>query len=215
VATAVSKTVAIMVNGRVNRLIESSRLAVDRDLQQRLLGVGRHSQAELEIDAEANDDVAAGSASPRPLSLAPRRIYISNPTLPTRWSQPTPIARIESSARTLSSGVLRLQEAARPRATRKRREAPDRRRARRRHAGYQGRGTQIHPRHRRRQRVTCAPRRRLDQWQASSCDVSAQEIALNHARGGGAVFGPDRGTSVAAMAEAFANWLRPKPTSSA
>jgi uncharacterized protein (UPF0261 family) len=42
----------------------------------------------------------------------------------------------------------------------------------------------------------------------SSCDVSAQEIALNHARGGGAVFGPDRGTSVTAMAEAFANWLR-------
>src|SRR4029077_10653357 len=35
VATAVSKNVAIMVNGRVNRLIESSRLASDRDLQQR------------------------------------------------------------------------------------------------------------------------------------------------------------------------------------
>ncbi|HTE93615.1 MAG TPA: ABC transporter ATP-binding protein, partial [Bradyrhizobium sp.] len=115
VATAVSKTVAIMVNGRVNRLIESSRLAADRDLQQRLLGVGRHSQAELEIDAEAKDDVAAGSASPRSPSSAPRRVYISNPTLPTRWSQPAPIARIESSARTLSSGVLRLQEAGRPR----------------------------------------------------------------------------------------------------
>src|SRR3984893_13698014 len=43
VATAVSKNVAIMVNGRVNRLIESARLAADRDLQQRLLGVGLHS----------------------------------------------------------------------------------------------------------------------------------------------------------------------------
>src|SRR5258708_14013550 len=92
VATAVSKTVAIMVNGRVNRLIESSRLAADRDLQQRLLGVGRHSQAELEIDAEANDAVAAGSASPPPLSLAPRRISISHPTLPTRGAQPAPNA---------------------------------------------------------------------------------------------------------------------------
>ncbi|MCJ9706084.1 Tm-1-like ATP-binding domain-containing protein, partial [Bradyrhizobium sp. SHOUNA76] len=42
----------------------------------------------------------------------------------------------------------------------------------------------------------------------SSCDVSAQEIALNHGRGGSAVFGPDRGTAVTAMADAFASWLR-------
>src|ERR1700678_4323417 len=32
VATAISKNVAIMVNGRVNRIIESTRLAADRDL---------------------------------------------------------------------------------------------------------------------------------------------------------------------------------------
>ena len=42
----------------------------------------------------------------------------------------------------------------------------------------------------------------------STCDVSAQEIALNHGRGGSAVFGSDRGASVTAMADAFANWLR-------
>jgi uncharacterized protein (UPF0261 family) len=42
----------------------------------------------------------------------------------------------------------------------------------------------------------------------STCDVSAQEIALNHGRGGSSVFGADRGASVAAMAEAFAKWLR-------
>src|SRR6202166_182170 len=56
VATAVSKNVAIMVNGRVNRVIESSRLASDRDLQQRLLGVGRYAEAESEIGAEAKED---------------------------------------------------------------------------------------------------------------------------------------------------------------
>src|ERR1700681_3651866 len=115
VATAVSKNVAIMVNGRVNRLIESSRLATDRDLQQRLLGVGRHSAAEPEIDAETNENTAAGPAAPRPSMLAPTRVYISNPSPPTRWSQPVPIARIEAGARTLSAGVLRLQEAVRPR----------------------------------------------------------------------------------------------------
>ena len=52
VATAVSRNVAIMVNGRVNRLIDSARLASDRDLQQRLLGVGRHADAEPDINAE-------------------------------------------------------------------------------------------------------------------------------------------------------------------
>src|ERR1700719_4039062 len=79
VATAVSKNVAIMVNGRVNRLIESSRLATDRDLQQRLLGVGRHAAAEPEIDAEAKDDAASRAVPPRSPSLAPVRVYVSNP----------------------------------------------------------------------------------------------------------------------------------------
>ena len=45
VATTISENVAIMVNGRVNRIIELRRLAADRELQQRLLGVGRHSDA--------------------------------------------------------------------------------------------------------------------------------------------------------------------------
>ena len=43
VATAVARDVAIMVNSRVNRMIESARQVSDRELQQRLLGVGRHS----------------------------------------------------------------------------------------------------------------------------------------------------------------------------
>src|SRR5580693_5293079 len=115
VATAVSKTVAIMVNGRVNRLIESSRLASDRDLQQRLLGVGRHAEAGPEIDAQTNGDAAARPAARQPSALAPTRVYISNPSPPTRWSQPVPIARIEAGARTLSSGVLKLTESVRPR----------------------------------------------------------------------------------------------------
>jgi len=61
VATAVSKQVAIMVNGRVNRVIDSARLASDRDLQQRLLGVGRHSTAdETEVDVEVDpNDLSA------------------------------------------------------------------------------------------------------------------------------------------------------------
>src|ERR1700680_3994544 len=75
VATAVSKNVAIMVNGRVNRVIESSRLASDRDLQQRLLGVGRYAEAESEIGAEAKEDSRARPAAPRSPGMAPTRIY--------------------------------------------------------------------------------------------------------------------------------------------
>src|SRR5690349_15543099 len=51
VATAISKNVAIMVNGRVNRIIDSARLAADRELQQRLLGVGVHVGREADVEA--------------------------------------------------------------------------------------------------------------------------------------------------------------------
>ena len=209
VATAISRTVAIMVNGRVNRLIDSARLASDRDLQQRLLGVGRHSQVEPESGLEAKDAAAERLSTSRAPGSAPTRIYISNPTLPTRWSQPVPIARIESGARTLSAGVLRLEETGRPR-----REAEAAR-------SYgppavlvvgtlDTKGEEL--RFIREIVAASGLRARLvdvsTSGRLSSCDVSAQEIALNHPRGGSAVFGQDRGASVTAMAEAFATWLR-------
>ena len=93
VACSVSEQVAIMVNGRINRVIESSSLAGDRGLQQALLGVGRHAHEE---SPEAN----AGEGGGRPTRVGPSRIYLSNPTIPTRWSKPTPAKVIERSART-------------------------------------------------------------------------------------------------------------------
>ncbi|KRR11379.1 ABC transporter permease [Bradyrhizobium jicamae] len=211
VATAISKNVAIMVNGRVNRIIDSARLAADRELQQRLLGVGVHG-AEPELDIAAADARAeTRPAPPRAPSAAPVRIYISNPTLPTRWSQPIPIARIENAARTLSVGVTRIEDAAR-----QKRQA--------------GAGVQTVPgppvvlvvgtldtkgeelRFIRDVLAGQGLRTRLvdvsTSGKLSTCDVSAQEIALNHGRGGSSVFGADRGASVSAMADAFANWLR-------
>src|SRR5262245_32839649 len=92
VATAVSRNVAIMVNGRVNGTVESGRLAADRDLQQRLLGVGVHGETEPDIEATETRPDAAPAPQRAPGS-APIRIYVSNPTLPTRWSQPVPIGR--------------------------------------------------------------------------------------------------------------------------
>ena len=60
-----------------------------------------------EPEAEAPDAAARLRAAPRRRRRArgPTRVYISNPTPPTRWSQPAPIARIEAAARTLSVGV--------------------------------------------------------------------------------------------------------------
>ena len=207
VATAVSRNVAIMVNGRINRIIDSARLAADRELQQRLLGVGLHAELEPDLDIPASGPEAKPVPAPR--RDGPVRIYISNPTLPTRWSQPVPIARIEAAARTLSTQVARLDDTAR------RKREP---------VAAQTAGPPVvlvvgtldtkslelrfirdiiaeGGLHTRLVDVSTSGKH-------SSCDVSAQEIALNHGRGGSAVFGPDRGAAVTAMADAFASWLR-------
>jgi uncharacterized protein (UPF0261 family)/ABC-type branched-subunit amino acid transport system ATPase component len=210
VATAVSKNVAIMVNGRVNRIIESARLAADRDLQQGLLGVGMHAASEADVEAAAaNAEAEASAAPPRTPNRAPIRIFISNPTPPTRWSQPVPVARIEAAVRTLSTGITRIEDAAR-----KKRE-PSAQHA----SGPQvvlvvgtldTKGAELRfirdiiARNDLRTRLVDVS----TSGKLSTCDVSAQEIALNHGRGGSGVFGSDRGASVTAMADAFANWLR-------
>ncbi len=210
VATAVSRNVAIMVNGRINRIIDSARLAADRELQQRLLGVGLHALSDTDLDpAGATAAVEAGPAAPRPTGRGPVRIYVSNPTPPTRWSQPAPIARIEAAARTLSTGVARIETDARQR------REPSRLPA----AGppvmlivgtLDTKGDEL--RFIRDIIAGSGLRTRLvdvsTSGKASSCDVSAQEIALNHGRGGSSVFGTDRGASVTAMADAFVRWLR-------
>jgi len=208
VATAISRNVAIMVNGRINRIIDSSRLSADRDLQQRLLGVGVHAEigAGLETESVRPDTEPAPQRAP---SSAPIRIYVSNPTLPTRWSQPVSIPRIEAAARTLSTGVTRLEGNAR-----QRREA----------AAQQVSGPPVvlivgtldtkgaELRFIRDIIAQSGLRTRLVDVSTSgklaTCDVPAQEIALNHGRGGSGVFGADRGASVTAMAEAFAKWLQ-------
>jgi uncharacterized protein (UPF0261 family)/ABC-type branched-subunit amino acid transport system ATPase component len=207
VATAVSKNVAIMMNGRINRIIDSGRLSADRDLQQRLLGVGVHAEAEPEVEpAQARLNAPLPQRAP---GAGPIRIYVSNPKLPTRWSQPVPIPRIEAAARTLSTGATRLEGVSR---TRRELSAQP-------VSGppvvlivgtLDTKGAEL--RFIRDIIAESGLRTRLvdvsTSGKLSSCDVAAQEIALNHFGGGSSVFGPDRGVSVTAMAEAFAKWLR-------
>ena len=99
VATAVAEKVAIMINGRINRLMEAARLEADRELQQRLLGVGQHGQAEPAEEATAETTASQDERGPAK-SRGPIRVYNANPILPTRWSQPVPAAQIEAAART-------------------------------------------------------------------------------------------------------------------
>jgi uncharacterized protein (UPF0261 family)/energy-coupling factor transporter ATP-binding protein EcfA2 len=211
VATAISRQVAIMVNGRINRIIDSSRLAADRELQQRLLGVGQHASDDVADTAqEPPGGEPRQTRAPAPSRAPPAiKVYISNPSPPTRWSQPIPIGRIEARARTLSAAITSLDQAARQR--REQAAAPasgpavvlvvgtlDTKGEELRFIRDIIAGHGLHTR-----LVDLSTSGKL-----STCDVSAQEIALDHGRGGSSVFGTDRGASVHAMAEAFDRWLR-------
>ena len=122
VATAVSDDVAIMVNGRIHRIMDAAALAADRDLQQRLLGVGRHGAEGL-----APDDPGAPTAPDAPevrlvSGHGAGRVWMSNPVPPTRWSKPVPVASFEAAAAALA-GPRRPAEPPRRRSVRSRRRA--------------------------------------------------------------------------------------------
>ena len=206
VATTISENVAIMVNGRINRIVESRRLANDRELQQRLLGVGRHSEAELDQAGEPAQEAASHAPAAAKPSAAPIRIYVSNPSPPTRWSQPAPNGRIEASARIASVAPARIEAAPAPRAT----ALTSGPRVVIVAGALDTKGPEL--RFMRDLILGSGLRTRLVDVSTSgkpaTCDVTAQEIALNHGRGGSAVFGRDRGASITAMAEAFEGWIR-------
>ncbi|MDO9059009.1 MAG: Tm-1-like ATP-binding domain-containing protein, partial [Bradyrhizobium sp.] len=211
VATEISDTVAIMVNGRVNRVIEAARLAADRDLQQRLLGVGRHGHEAAELPADAANEPAGRRTAAPPRGDAPVRVYLSNPEVPTRWSPDVAAARIEASARTMTRAPVAAAIA-----------TSDRKVGR--SVGglnepfvavagtFDTKGEEL--------RFIAdiikaagLPVKLVDLSTAgriSGADVPPLEIALHHPRGSAGVFNADRGAAVAAMAEAFETWVKGK-----
>ena len=208
VACTIAENVAIMVNGRINRTLAAQELASDRELQQRLLGVGRHGHEDI---GESGTDQQITAASAAAAARGPTRIYMSNPKLPTRWSQPVPVAQIEAQARTSSASSLRA-------------------------SGVVPRMSGAHPTVEGNPYVIVAGtldtkgdelrfmrdilkaqglRVRLvdlsTSGKPSGADVPPIEVALNHPRGSAGIFTGDRGTSVAAMAQAFEAWIRRQP----
>lgn len=209
VATQMSDPVAIMVNGRVNRIIASATLAGDRELQQRLLGVGRHGHDETDAAQEPAAG-QGGAVRPAPTApLGPTRIYNANPVIPTRWSQPVSAAKIEAQARTVSRPTLATRNgepvgAIRPLAAAAAGEP---------YVVIAGtldtKGEEL--RYIRDLIRAEGLRTRLvdlsTSGRSAGGDVTPQQVALASARGSTGIASGDRGTAVAAMTEAFAAWL--------
>ncbi len=103
VATDVSESVAIMVNGQINRILPSGQLAADRELQQRLLGVGRHGDDEV-APGSASEEEKAGNNRNQAQGFRPH-LCLKPGDSPHAGLKPVPVARIEAAARTESSVV--------------------------------------------------------------------------------------------------------------
>ncbi|MEM9206969.1 MAG: ABC transporter permease [Pseudomonadota bacterium] len=201
VATAVSRETAIMVNGRINRTIDSAQLSADRDLQQSLLGVGRHAHDEDIALETATGEVDASKTQDN----GQRVIWLSNAEAPTRWSKPTPVKVIENTARVLTA-TPEMTSAS----TELRPLAP---------VGLpvvlvagtlDTKGEEL-----RFMRDIIAshgiPTRLVDLSTSgghSGADIPAYQVAAFHPRGAAGVFTNDRGESVAGMAVAFERWMR-------
>ncbi len=201
VACAVSEHVAIMVNGRIHRLLGSEVLSADRDLQQALLGVGRH----------AHDETPQAPSVQRPDEVpehkrGPLRVYVSNPTVPTRWSQPTPVRVIEGSARTVTEVSRRGAERVEPLAVRMRGGANAVLVA----GTLDTKGDELRF-VRDIIRAEGLPVNLVDlstSGKPSGAEVPPHAVAAFHPRGVSGVFTGDRGTAVAGMTIAFERWMR-------
>jgi uncharacterized protein (UPF0261 family)/ABC-type branched-subunit amino acid transport system ATPase component len=206
VATAIAEKVAIMINGRINRVMDAARLEADRELQQRLLGVGQ----QVEEPAEPLAQTPAPEPGARPPRVrGPVRVYLSNPTMPTRWSQPVPAAQIETAARTRTAApepsVVATAPAVELRPIARGGVAPVI------VAGtLDTKGAELRFI---RDRITAAGVRVTlvdlsTSGAPSPADVPPHHVAAYFRGGPNAVFTGDRGVAIAAMAEAFEVWIR-------
>ncbi len=201
VACSIAEHVAIMVNGKVNRVMDAGLLAGDRDLQQALLGVGRHAHDETPDDADASEEESRTEQDKRPTS---QRVYRSNPATPTRWSQDAPVRLIAQSARTVTAVA--------PPSAADTDLKP--------HIARHGtvlvcgtldtKGDEL--RYMRDIIKAAGVRTALvdlsTSGKPSGADFTPATVAGFHPRGASGVFTGDRGTAVAGMTQAFERWLR-------
>jgi len=202
VATSVSDSVAIMVNGRINRIMDAGELAKDRELQQRLLGVGRHGEeAEPVVEAAPSPASNGGEAKVFRVSRTGAddgsAVYRAN-QLPNRWGvRSAPSKTADVAAEESAPAVFAIPFAERIGRTALVVGTFDTKSAELRFISDRLRALNIHVR-----TVDLSTSGKI-----SRADVTPVQVAAMHPRGSSAVFSGDRGESVTAMAEAFGRWI--------
>ena len=215
VATRVSDHVAIMVNGRINRLMEARALATDRELQQRLLGVGRQDEEDNEPPPA---DPRGGSAEAllaevyrvergegAGTGLGASAEKLPDALLQNRWKMPaTSLRQSIVDASRPEQGNARIF--AIPFSERIGRTAIV--------AGtFDTKGRELKF-IRDRLKALGVATRTVDlstSGKLSTADVTPLQVASMHPGGTSTVFSADRGQAVTAMAEAFARWIAREP----
>ena len=235
VATAISEDVAIMVNGRIGRVLPARRLAADRTLQERLLGVGRHSHEDLapedlapedlDLPAEPAEAPAAAAAGPdgtpepqaaeateAPAEARSSLVYVP----PTRWSSAAWTrgeGPQEETPRPPAEAVPARPFDAKPEPLYAEPLTPlDALKGEEVYVAgtFDTKGAELRYL---RDRIAAQGLRvrTVDlstSGQPSSAEVPPHLVAAYHRGGASAVFSDDRGSAVRAMAEAFENWIR-------
>lgn len=228
VATSVSEDVAIMVNGRISRVMPAAQLANDRVLQERLLGVGRHSHDDMDVEVPAPeaappkvDAVAVPHADEQdegtdaaPAEKTERKTaYVP----PTRWSKARWSEAASGAGTATADGLAAPEQSVRPFDAAPEplfkephamvRRAPSKRVL---VAGtFDTKGAEL-------QYIrNCITQIGLPvltvdlstSGKPSAAMVPPHMVAAEHPRGASAVFSNDRGAAVRAMAEAFEIWI--------
>ncbi|MDI9350186.1 MAG: ABC transporter permease [Candidatus Symbiobacter sp.] len=222
VATGVSDQVAIMVNGRINRVIESKILAADRALQQRLLGVGTGSH---EDDAQSETDPSPQAQNPSDAQTVsahqiPRHFQLLRSDQGENFDPD--YGRVNRWGVHFGTAPSSAPKEAQPAAAAKPREfSPaflaqthlDQAKIAWVVGTFDTKGTELFWLRDYLRGLGVAVRS-LDlstSGAPSRCDVTPMMVASHHPRGADAVFNGDRGAAVAAMAEAFTRWVRQQP----
>src|SRR3984893_211904 len=195
-----------MVNGRVNRIMDAGDLARDRDLQQRLLGVGRHAEPEEPLPIVASAPrrrvahvcrVARQGVEPSDGIAEP--LYRAD-SLPTRWGVRIAPSRALTEAprpEAATREIFAIPIAARVGRTALVVGTFDTKGPELRYIGDRLRDVGIQVR-----TVDLSTSGKV-----SRADVSPMQVASMHPGGSNAVFSGDRGQAVGAMADAFARWI--------
>lgn len=202
VATSVSDRVGIMVNGRINRIMDAKALAADRDLQQRLLGVGRHSEDEMPEPSPGEQAVVAEQMAEvyRVNRSGDQKVSDFHPVtqMPNRWNVPgATVVESKPAPEPAPENVFHIPYAERVGRTVLVVGTFD---TKARELNYMAD----------RIKALGLPVKTVDlstSGKPSRADVTPAQIA-SMARGGTqSVMTGDRGQSVSAMAQAFENWI--------